>query len=51
MEYMVGGDLKSLLKRYITFPQQVARFYVAECALALEYIHKYAVLPKLNNSY
>lgn len=47
MEYMVGGDLKRLLKRFIAFPQQVARFYVAECALALEYIHKYAVIHEL----
>ncbi|XP_003746769.1 serine/threonine-protein kinase greatwall [Galendromus occidentalis] len=46
MEYMVGGDLKSLLRRYIIFPQQVATFYVAECALALEYLHKHGIIHR-----
>lgn len=37
---MIGGDLKNLLQRMIAFPESAARFYIAECALALEYLHK-----------
>ena len=40
MEYMIGGDLKTLLQRMIAFPESAACFYIAECALALEYLHR-----------
>lgn len=39
MEYMSGGDLHHLLKKYRNFPEELARFYVAEILLALEYLH------------
>ena len=39
MEYLIGGDLSSLLQVYQTFPEDMARMYVAEVALALEYLH------------
>lgn len=42
MEYMIGGDLKSLLSETGYFDEQMATFYIAEVALALEYLHKYA---------
>lgn len=39
MEYMSGGDLHHLLKKYRNFPEELARFYIAEILLALEYLH------------
>ncbi|XP_003748188.1 serine/threonine-protein kinase greatwall [Galendromus occidentalis] len=46
MEYMIGGDLKNLLQRMIAFPESVACFYVAECALALEYLHRHGIIHR-----
>ncbi|XP_046387314.1 serine/threonine-protein kinase greatwall-like [Ischnura elegans] len=40
MEYMVGGDLKSLLSNSGYFEESMATFYAAEVALALEYLHR-----------
>lgn len=40
MEYMVGGDLKSLLSRFGFFDEDMATFYVAEVVLALLYLHR-----------
>lgn len=39
MEYMVGGDLKSLLSVYGFFEEYMAIFYCAEIVLALQYLH------------
>lgn len=33
------GDLGSLLAIWTVFPENMARFYTAEVALALEYLH------------
>ena len=41
MEYMIGGDLKSLLSETGYFDEKMATFYTTEVALALEYLHKY----------
>ena len=41
MEYLIGGDLKSLLSEFGYFDEAMAIFYTAEVALALEYLHKY----------
>ncbi|KAJ2163085.1 cAMP-dependent protein kinase catalytic subunit [Coemansia sp. RSA 552] len=40
MEYVVGGELFTYLRRYHRFPPPVAKFYAAEVLLALEYMHK-----------
>lgn len=40
MEYMSGGDLNQLLKKYRQFPENLAVFYAAEILLALEYLHE-----------
>ena len=40
MEYLEGGDLNSLLKREGFFPEEVTVFYLAEVALALDYLHR-----------
>lgn len=42
MEYMVGGDLKSLLSVYGFFEENMAVFYCAEIVLALQYLHSLA---------
>ncbi|KAJ1899011.1 cAMP-dependent protein kinase catalytic subunit [Coemansia sp. IMI 209127] len=39
MEYVVGGELFTYLRRYHQFPSPVAKFYAAEVLLALEYMH------------
>lgn len=46
MEYMVGGDLKSLLAMYGYFDESTARFYVAEVALALQYLHNHGIVHR-----
>ena len=40
MEYLIGGDLKSLLSEMGYFDEAMAVFYTAEVALALEYLHE-----------
>ncbi|KAL2511107.1 Serine/threonine-protein kinase KIPK [Abeliophyllum distichum] len=46
MEYCPGGDLHVLRQKQPTksFPEQAARFYVAEVLLALEYLHMLGVV-------
>ncbi len=46
MEYLIGGDLKSLLNIYGFFDENMARFYVAEMALALSYLHKHSIIHR-----
>lgn len=40
MEFLPGGDLMTMLIKYDIFPDDWTRFYMAECILALEAIHK-----------
>ncbi|KAH8359323.1 hypothetical protein KR093_005819 [Drosophila rubida] len=46
MEYMVGGDLKSLLAMYGYFDEATARFYVAEIVMALQYLHQHGIVHR-----
>lgn len=46
MEYMVGGDLKSLLAMYGFFDENTSRFYCAEIILALQYLHKHGIVHR-----
>lgn len=39
MEYLHGGDIFSLLQIMGALDEQVARLYIAETVLALEYCH------------
>lgn len=41
MEYCIGGDVGSLLRSYQYFDEPMARIYIAETVLALEYLHSY----------
>jgi len=40
MEFLPGGDLMTMLIKYDTFSEDVSRFYIAECVLAIEAVHK-----------
>ncbi|KAI9209256.1 serine/threonine protein kinase 15, partial [Polychytrium aggregatum] len=39
MEYLIGGDLSTLLQAFGSFDEDMTRVYAAEVALALEYLH------------
>ncbi len=45
MEYLSGGDMFSLLRTLGALDEAVARMYVAETVLALEYCHTQARTP------
>ncbi|KAK8685214.1 hypothetical protein V6N13_041220 [Hibiscus sabdariffa] len=46
MEYLNGGDLYSLLKNLGCLDEEVARVYIAEVVLALEYLHSLHVVHR-----
>lgn len=39
LDFCLGGDLFYLLSQFTRFPEKVARFYMCEIILALEYLH------------
>merc|ERR1719376_1461128 len=46
MEYLIGGDLKSLLGHCGFFDEPTSRFYAAEIALALTYLHNRSIVHR-----
>ncbi|KAG7037059.1 putative serine/threonine protein kinase IREH1 [Cucurbita argyrosperma subsp. argyrosperma] len=46
MEYLNGGDLYSLLRNLGCLDEEVARVYIAEVVLALEYLHSLGVVHR-----
>lgn len=40
MEFLPGGDLMTMLIRWQIFTEDITRFYMAECVLAIEAIHQ-----------
>jgi len=46
MEYMIGGDLMSFLCIKRVLERHEAQFYVAEIALALDYLHRKGVIHR-----
>ena len=46
MEYLAGGDLHALLKRVGRLEEPLARIYLAEMVLGLQYLHE--TLGRLN---
>ncbi|CAK8534274.1 unnamed protein product [Lathyrus sativus] len=46
MEYLNGGDLYSLLRNLGCLDEEVARVYMAEVVLALEYLHSLSVVHR-----
>lgn len=47
MEFLPGGDLMTMLIKYDTFSEDVTRFYIAECILAIEAVHKLGFIHRL----
>ncbi|KAK6192522.1 hypothetical protein SNE40_003973 [Patella caerulea] len=46
MEYMIGGDVKSLLTIYGYFDEDMAKRYIAEVTLALEYLNNLGIVHR-----
>ena len=46
MEYMIGGDLASLLQNIGAFEEKYAKFYLAEIVCALEYLHSINIVHR-----
>lgn len=46
MEYIIGGDVKSLLAVLGYFDQAMAILYAAEVTLALEYLHRHGIVHR-----
>ena len=46
MEYVIGGDVKNLLKFAGYFDQDMAVLYVAEVTVALEYLHSHGIVHR-----
>lgn len=40
MEYLAGGDLMTLLMKKDILTEEEAKFFVAECILAIDSVHK-----------
>ncbi|KAI3355402.1 hypothetical protein L3Q82_018247, partial [Scortum barcoo] len=46
MEYLIGGDVKSLLHIYGYFDQEMSVKYISEVALALDYLHRHGIIHR-----
>ena len=46
MEYLIGGDVKSLLHIYGYFDQGMAVKYITEVSLALDYLHRHGIIHR-----
>ncbi|KAG8504697.1 Serine/threonine-protein kinase greatwall, partial [Galemys pyrenaicus] len=46
MEYLIGGDVKSLLHIYGYFDEDMALKYISEVALALDYLHRHGIIHR-----
>lgn len=49
MEFLPGGDLMSMLIKYEVFSEDITRFYMAECILAIETVHKLGFIHRYAN--
>ena len=46
MEYMIGGDVKSLLTMYGYFDEPMAVYYTMQVVLALSYLHSRNIIHR-----
>ena len=46
MEYMIGGDVKSLLTMYGYFDEPMAVYYTMHVVLALSYLHRHKIIHR-----
>ncbi|KAF8317613.1 kinase-like protein [Clavulina sp. PMI_390] len=44
MDFVAGGELFTLIRKSVRFPPTVAKFYAAEVATALEYLHQMDII-------
>ena len=49
MEYLIGGDVKSLLGIYGFFDEDMAMLYAAEVTMALEYLNSRGIVHRYFN--
>jgi serine/threonine protein kinase len=45
-EFQPGGDLSTLLAEYVAFDEDVARQYLAETVLAVEFLHAHGIIHR-----
>jgi serine/threonine protein kinase len=50
MEFLPGGDLMTMLMKYDVFSEDVTRFYMAECILAIEAVHNLGYIHRFVQS-
>ena len=46
MEYMMGGDITSILKMYTCLDELIVKYYMAELVLALDYLHENGIVHR-----
>ncbi|EDQ89563.1 uncharacterized protein MONBRDRAFT_8114 [Monosiga brevicollis MX1] len=46
MEYLIGGDLGQMLEQFGSFDEEMARFYLGEITIALEYLHRHGIIHR-----
>jgi len=46
MEYLIGGDLYSLMTEFGSLPIDAVRFYAAEIVLGIEYLHSHGIVHR-----
>lgn len=46
MEYLKGGDFDKILRNYTRLDEDVAKFYVAEIVLAIDYLHSIGIVHR-----
>eukprot|EP00049_Salpingoeca_infusionum_P015507 m.302725 g.302725 ORF g.302725 m.302725 type:complete len:452 (-) comp15887_c0_seq2:1307-2662(-) len=46
MEFMIGGDLGTLLKHFGAFDLEMTTFYLSEITVALEYLHRHGIVHR-----
>ena len=44
MDFVPGGELFSLLRQSRRFPHQVAKFYISEVILAIDFLHQHNIV-------
>ncbi|XP_051970271.1 serine/threonine-protein kinase greatwall isoform X2 [Xyrauchen texanus] len=46
MEYLIGGDVKSLLHIYGYFDEDMSLKFISEVAIALDYLHRHGIIHR-----
>ena len=46
MEYLIGGDFNYILNTFLSFEEDVARFYIAELILSVDHLHSLGIIHR-----